>query len=1472
MSFEAGTKCWYPHKEQGWIGGEVTKNEFCEGTYHLELKLEDGETVSIETDSLENDGHHPTLPVLRNPPILESTDDLTTLSYLNEPAVLHAIKKRYMDGQIYTYSGIVLIAANPFDKVDHLYSREMIQNYSSKRKDELEPHLFAIAEEAFRFMVHEKANQTVVVSGESGAGKTVSAKYIMRYFASVQESNNGEGEMEMSQIESQILATNPIMEAFGNAKTTRNDNSSRFGKYLQILFDENTTIRGSKIRTYLLEKSRLVYQPQTERNYHIFYQILEGLPKPLKQELHLSSAKDYHYTNQGGQPDIVGVDDAQEYKITTDALSLVGITHETQLGIFKILAGLLHIGNIEMKMTRNDASLSSDEPNLQIACKLLGIDAFNFAKWIVKKQIITRSEKIVTNLNYNQALIARDSVAKFIYSTLFDWLVDNINKTLYDPELDQQDHVFSFIGILDIYGFEHFEKNSFEQFCINYANEKLQQEFNQHVFKLEQEEYVKEEIEWSFIEFSDNQPCIDLIENKLGILSLLDEESRLPSGSDESWTSKLYSAFNKPPSNQVFSKPRFGQTKFIVSHYAVDVAYEVEGFIEKNRDSVSSGHLDVFKATTNQIFKQILDNEEPRTDDALQEQSTEKKITMPPRLSQKKPTLGSMFKKSLGELMAIINSTNVHYIRCIKPNSEKMSWKFDNLMVLSQLRACGVLETIRISCAGFPSRWTFDEFVQRYFVLTDYSQWSKILHNPDLPKETIVNFCQSILDATISDSAKYQIGNTKIFFKAGMLAFLEKVRTNKMNRICIIIQKKIRARYYRLQYLQTMESIKKCQNQIRSLLVRARVDRELKTRAAILLQSNIRAVCKRRYYRAAIRQIMQLQCTCKRKLILDNINRQFILMATISIQSYVRSYGHKTYYRTAKKSSILVQSTMRMQLAKRRYIVLQKEEEERNIKANYGTGLLEEAIEFKNSFIMNLEMLNDSYIRLTQLLQGDFSNISSKERQEYETIVNGYNDKISKLKTLQVEIMNALNEKNALKERKKKQSSLIHSHMQSLTHIKGSKPSRLSDEVRSIKQELAFIENVIAQDFTTTYSANKNDKVKGLGIAGQQVKPKLVNVIRRETGNPDLLELLMDLNCYTLEVTEGYLKKVNATEVNEDNVLGPIHVITTVVSSLVRNGLLIQSSKFVSKVLLTIESIAMNLPKDQTMLGGIFWLSNLSRFPAFAANQKTLYEENGSDEKDKLTLVYLNDLENETLKVFDKIYSTWLVKLMKHASTSMEISGMVLNEKLFKDPGDEKFAKLFTFLNEFDAVMCKFQVGNSMRTKIFNDTLKCLNVMLFNDLITKCPALNWKYGYEVDKNIGQLTGWFEPRIEDARSNLIQMVQGVKILQLKMGSLNEFKLLFDFWYALNPAQIQAILLKYKPANRGEAGVPNEILNYLANLVKRENLSLPGKMEIMLSTEFDSAKNHLHYDTGAIPHNCNTEGLTNVNKIIELSRKK
>ena len=386
---------------------------------------------------------------------------------------------------------------NPFAP-QPIYSSAYVQMYAGRRKGELEPHLFAIAEEAYRAMLREDRDQTIICSGESGAGKTVSAKYIMRYFATVDDPDRpskrkaARDASGMTQVEQQILATNPIMEAFGNAKTTRNDNSSRFGKYIEILFDASQTIIGARIRTYLLERSRLIYQAETERNYHIFYQLLAGAPASDRDSLGLGDVSKFHYLSQGGAgaARIDKVDDAAEFAATQKALSTVGITSERQWQIFGVLAALLHLGNIAITASRNDAVLADDEPSLVLACRLLGIAPAEFKRWTVKKQITTRSEKIVTGLSAPQALVVRDSVAKYIYSCLFDWLVAVTNESLASDGLDSR--VKRFIGVLDIYGFEFFsasggreggltraEKNSFEQFCINYANEKLQQEVRQ---------------------------------------------------------------------------------------------------------------------------------------------------------------------------------------------------------------------------------------------------------------------------------------------------------------------------------------------------------------------------------------------------------------------------------------------------------------------------------------------------------------------------------------------------------------------------------------------------------------------------------------------------------------------------------------------------------------------------------------------------------------------------------------------------------------------------------------------------------------------------------------------------------------------------------------------------------------------------------------------------------------------------------
>jgi len=419
----------------------------------------------------------------------------------------------------------------------------------------------------------------------------------------------------------------------------------------------------------------------------------------------------------------------------------------------------------------------------------------------MKKQIKARTEVIVTNLNQSDAIVGRDSIAKFLYSQLFEWLVQMINKNLALTEVPD-DQTLSFIGVLDIYGFEHFDTNSFEQFCINYSNEKLQQEFNQHVFKLEQEEYVAEKIEWSFIDFNDNQPCIDLIESRFGILALLDEECKLPSGSDASLITKLYNNFNNDKYKDFFKKPRFSEDSFTIAHYALDVTYSIEGFLEKNKDTVSDEQLNLLMNSTNEFVKEIvkLERVEATTPEQARKRSVteqEKRRSLRPNATPQKKTLGSIFKRSLIELMQTIQSTDVHYIRCIKPNQAKQAFIFEPMMVLSQLRACGVLETIRISCAGYPTRWTFQEFVDRYFLLLKSDEWN----SKDYKALT-----EKIVASTITNPDKYQFGITKVFFRTGMLAYLEKIRSDRLNKAIIMVQKNIKCFIYKERYMKIREA------------------------------------------------------------------------------------------------------------------------------------------------------------------------------------------------------------------------------------------------------------------------------------------------------------------------------------------------------------------------------------------------------------------------------------------------------------------------------------------------------------------------------------------------------------------------------------------------------------------------------------------------------------------------------------------
>ncbi|ORX47762.1 hypothetical protein DM01DRAFT_1410135 [Hesseltinella vesiculosa] len=912
--YTKGTKAWFTDEVEAWVSATCISNNSSDKVKLIfQSDADDQKTYEFEAsleDIKKNNGA--TLPPLRNPPKLEYNDDLTNLSYLNEPGVLNTIRTRYMQRLIYTYSGIVLIAVNPFDRVA-LYDPDTVQQYSGKRRGELEPHLFAIAEDAYRCMIREQTNQTIVVSGESGAGKTVSAKYIMRYFATADDQESvgkrKKTDGSMTEVEEQILATNPIMEAFGNAKTTRNDNSSRFGKYIEIQFDDAANIIGAKIRTYLLERSRLIFQPDSERNYHIFYQLCAGIPNSEKKRFDLGPYSNFHYLNQSGTGTIPGVNDADEFEVTQRALSTVGLSVELQWKIFQILAALLHLGNIQIT-GRGDAMLNEDDPALVTATRLLGLKTSEFRKWIVRKQIITRSEKIVTNLNPTQANVVKDSVAKYIYANLFDWLVSVINDSLScsDPSL-----VATFIGVLDIYGFEHFKKNSFEQFCINYANEKLQQQFNQHVFKLEQEEYIREEINWTFIEFSDNQKCIELIEAKLGILALLDEESRLPAGSDQGFTQKLYTNFDKPDFKQYFKKPRFSNNAFTIAHYAHDVQYESENFLDKNKDSVPDEHMSLLQGSEFEFLKEVL--EKAANANPVPTPQANKRMSMMAR----KPTLGYIFKQSLINLMDTIGNTNVHYIRCIKPNESKVAWELEPNMVLSQLRACGVLETIRISCAGYPSRWTFEEFADRYYALVPSKFW-------DPSGQPVVReLCSAILEKTIKNEDKYQVGTTKIFFRAGQLAYLEKLRTDRFDACATLLQKHMRRFIYRTRYVRMQHLALSLQCVARHKAAKAQLQVLMDHKAATVIQAQWRRYTDRKAFLNKKQVVLQLQTTIRGYLARRDFSSVRETMAAIQIQRVVRGWFARRYVQQQTQYVVLLQSCIRRRVARKHLISLRLE-------------------------------------------------------------------------------------------------------------------------------------------------------------------------------------------------------------------------------------------------------------------------------------------------------------------------------------------------------------------------------------------------------------------------------------------------------------------------------------------------------------------------------------------------------------------
>uniref|UniRef100_A0A8C3VFU2 Myosin VC n=1 Tax=Catharus ustulatus TaxID=91951 RepID=A0A8C3VFU2_CATUS len=843
---------WIPDNEEVWQSAEITKN-YKAGDRFLHVQLEDGTELSYPVDPA-------ALPPLRNPDILVGENDLTALSYLHEPAVLHNLKIRFVESKlIYTYSGIILVAINPYKQLP-IYGDAIIHAYSGQNMGDMDPHIFAVAEEAYKQMARNNKNQSIIVSGESGAGKTVSARYTMRYFATVSKSSSN------AHVEDKVLASNPITEAVGNAKTTRNDNSSRFGKYTEISFDQNYQIIGANMRTYLLEKSRVVFQSENERNYHIFYQLCASAMQPEYEHLKLGSAEEFNYTRMGGSTVIEGIDDRANMVETQKTFDLLGLKGDFQMDVFKMLAAILHLGNVEIAAVGDERS--SINKHLNIFCELLGLNCDKVARWLCHRKIVTTSETVTKPMTRAQAANARDALAKKIYSHLFDFIVERINQALQFPGKQH-----TFIGVLDIYGFETFDVNSFEQFCINYANEKLQQQFNLHVFKLEQEEYMKEDIPWTLIDFYDNQPVIDLIEAKMGILELLDEECLLPHGKDENWLQKLYNNFvNK---NSLFEKPRMSNTSFIIQHFADKVEYKCEGFLEKNRDTVHEVLIEILKESKFHLCANFF-QDSPVSVSPFSS-TINIKSARPVLKSPNKQTLLSgvfQFRNSLSLLMVTLNATTPHYVRCIKPNDEKLPFEFDSKRVAQQLRACGVLETIRISAQSYPSRWTYIEFFSRYSIL---------MTQQELSINDKKQICKIVLQRLIQDHNQYQFGRTKIFFRAGQVAYLEKLRSDKLRHACILIQKRVRGWLQRRRFLSMRRAALTVQQYFRGQ--QAITARNLKqTWAAIIIQKYCRGYLVRRL--------------C-----------QLIHVAAVTIQAYTRGFLARKKYRKVQPIKNLISVT-----------------------------------------------------------------------------------------------------------------------------------------------------------------------------------------------------------------------------------------------------------------------------------------------------------------------------------------------------------------------------------------------------------------------------------------------------------------------------------------------------------------------------------------------------------------------------------
>ncbi|XP_026327804.1 myosin heavy chain, muscle isoform X35 [Hyposmocoma kahamanoa] len=774
--YDGKKACWVPDDKEGFVQGEIkaTKGDL------VTVSLPGGETKDFKKD----------LVGQVNPPKYEKCEDMSNLTYLNDASVLYNLKQRYYHKLIYTYSGLFCVAINPYKRFP-VYTFRCAKLYRGKRRSEVPPHIFAISDGAYVNMLTNHENQSMLITGESGAGKTENTKKVIAYFATVGASQKKDPSAEKKgSLEDQVVQTNPVLEAFGNAKTVRNDNSSRFGKFIRIHFGPSGKLAGADIETYLLEKARVISQQALERSYHIFYQLMSGSVPGVKEMCTLSNDIHDYNTVAQGKITIPNVDDGEEFQLTDQAFDILGFTQEEKDNVYRITAAVMHMGRMQFKQRGREEQAEADgtEDGEKVA-KLLGVDCQDLYKNLLKPRIKVGNEFVTQGRNKDQVANSVGALCKGMFDRLFKWLVKKCNETLDTKQKRQH-----FIGVLDIAGFEIFDYNGFEQLCINFTNEKLQQFFNHHMFVLEQEEYKKEGIDWIFIDFGmDLLACIDLIEKPMGILSILEEESMFPKATDATFVEKLNNNHlgksapylkPKPP------KPGCQAAHFAIGHYAGNVGYNITGWLEKNKDPLNDTVVDQFKKGQNKLIQEIFADHPGQSGDAAAAKGGRGKK------GGGFATVSSAYKEQLNNLMTTLRSTQPHFVRCIIPNELKQPGLIDSHLVMHQLTCNGVLEGIRICRKGFPNRMVYPDFKLRYKILAPQA-----VDKESDPKK----IAQVILDATGLDPESYRLGHTKVFFRAGVLGQMEELRDDRLSKIVSWLQAYIRGYLSRKEYKKLQE-------------------------------------------------------------------------------------------------------------------------------------------------------------------------------------------------------------------------------------------------------------------------------------------------------------------------------------------------------------------------------------------------------------------------------------------------------------------------------------------------------------------------------------------------------------------------------------------------------------------------------------------------------------------------------------------